>query len=79
MRNNIHALCHDILVVVRQRCGLTIFKKKGIDDDFKKSVSRAVVKAANNFHRFRAKLKLMSKEEEWNPPHLELLRKYTTS
>ena len=77
MRNNIPAICHDILVVVRQRCGLTILKKNKLDDKFKKTISYTIVKTANNFHRFRAKLKLKSKESEWNPPHLEILREYT--
>ena len=77
MRNNIHAICHDILVVVRQRCGLTILKKNKLDDQFKNTISYTIVKTANNFHRFRAKLKLKSKESEWNPPHLDILREYT--
>lgn len=77
LKNNIHAICHDILVVVRQRCGLTILQKKGLDDETKKSISDAIVKTTNNYVRRRVRLKLKTMEREWNPPHLELLRQYT--
>lgn len=77
LKNNIHAICHDILVVVRQRCGLTILQKKGLDDETKKSISDAIVKTTNNYVRRRVRLKLKTMEREWNPPHLGLLRQYT--
>ena len=77
IKNNIHALCHDILVVVRQRCGLTILKKKqGILDDLLKTIARRIIEATNNFSRHRARLKMKHFEQVWNPPHLQLLRDY---
>lgn len=79
LKNNIHAICHDILVVVRQRCGLTILQKKGLDNETKKSISDAMLKTTNNYVRRRARLKLKAMEREWNPPHLGLLRQYTAT
>lgn len=79
IKNNIHALCHDILVVVRQRCGLTILKKKkdeGICEALLKTIVKEIVSAANNYSRHRARMKMKHFEQEWNPPHLQTLKKY---
>lgn len=76
LKNNLHALLHDILIVARQRCGLKLLEKRGMDTDLKKKVCHAIIRATNNFHRFRARLKLKHIEAQYNPPHMESLRKY---
>ena len=90
LKANLDALLHDIILVVRQRCGLTCFNsktdnskvemsksKKKILDSLKDEVIKSIVKAAQNFNKFRMRMKLKSLEMEWNPPYREILRKYT--
>lgn len=81
VRNNLNAILHDIIVVVRQRCGLTIFnekkgKRKFNTNKMKESVAKSIAKSAQNFLLFRLKMKMKFLEAEWNPPHIALLRKY---
>lgn len=76
LKNNIHALLHDILVVARQRCGLKLLEKRGLDRDMREKVCAAIIRATNNFQRFRTRLKLKHLETEYNPSHLSILRQY---
>ena len=81
VRNNLNAILHDIIVVVRQRCGLTIFNEKKGRQKFntkkmKEAVAKSIVKSAQNFFNFRTKMKMKLLETQWNPPHIALLRKY---
>ena len=76
LKNNLHALIHDILVVARQRCGLKLLENRGIDADLKKKVCLSIFHATDNFPNFRMRLKLKHLEAQYNPPHLDLLRQY---
>ena len=76
LKNNIHALLHDILIVARQRCGLNLLLKRGIDADMKKKIYNAIIRATNNYPRFRTRMKLKHIEAKYNPPHMEILKEY---
>ena len=82
VKNNLNAIVHDTIVVVRQRCGLTIFKSKKnspkqIDaKKLKEAIGKSIVSATNNFLRFRTKLKMKFVETIWNPPHMKILKDY---
>ena len=81
VKNNLNAIVHDTIVVVRQRCGLTIFndrkgKRKFNVKKLKEIVGKSIANATLNFFRFRTKLKMKFVEAIWNPPHMEILKKY---
>ena len=81
VKNNLNAIVHDTIVVVRQRCGLTIFnEKKGRQkfnaEKLKESVAKSIVNATQNFFQFRTKMKMKFVESIWNPPHMAILKKY---
>ena len=76
LKNNLHALLHDTLIVARQRCGLKLLEKRGIDEELRKKTCQTIIRATNNFMRFRTRLKLKQLETEINPPHLQLLNEY---
>jgi hypothetical protein len=81
VKNNLNAIVHDTIVVVRQRCGLTIFSDKKGKQKFntkklKEAIGKSIVNATQNFFRFRTKLKMKFVEAIWNPPHMEILKKY---
>lgn len=73
-------IVHDTVVVVRQRCGLTILDdnngKKGIFNEIHKHIVPAILKSVKNFKLFRTKMKIREMEEKLNPPHIPLLKKY---
>lgn len=81
VKNNLNAIIHDTIVVVRQRCGLTIFndrqgKQKFNTKKLKECVAKSIVNATQNFYRFRTKMKMKFVESIWNPPHMDVLKKY---
>lgn len=86
VKNNLNAIIHDIIVVVRQRCGLTIFNKPKKEESkqfnvqkLKDSISKSIVNSTQNFLRFRIKMKMKHVEAIWNPPHIQILKQYVES
>lgn len=81
VKNNLNAIIHDTIVVVRQRCGLTIFSDKKGKQKFntkklKEAIGKSIVNATQNFFRFRTKMKMKHVEAIWNPPHIQILKQY---
>lgn len=85
IKNHAGLLMKDIVATTRQRCGLNVFIYKKMEggnskDQFteqdKKLVARTIVKAASNYTKFKARMKLRNLEQETRPHHLDLLEEY---
>ena len=78
VKTNLNAIVHDTIVVIRQRCGLTIFNAQSKEElnDLKEAIGKSIVKTAQNFMRFRTKMKMKHVEKIWNPPHMAILKEY---
>ena len=86
VKNHAGLLMKDIVATTRQRCGLNVFVYRRMErgnsiDQFteqdKKLVARTIVKAASNYTKFMARMKLRNLEQETRPHHLDLLEEYT--
>ena len=89
VKNHAGVLMTDIIAAIRQRCGLNILTRKDMNqnrkvkDEFtehdKYAILKTIVITANNYTKFRAKMKIRKLEHETRPQHCQFLDEYTNT